>query len=60
LISISMSLLVGDVSLGQKHVHVPGHAAGHRVDGVLDVDAHALELVGQMRTACCAWATAMP
>ncbi len=32
-------LVVGNLGLGQQHVHVPGHAAGHRVDGELHVDA---------------------
>ena len=28
-------LVVGDVRLGEQHVHVPRHAAGDRMDGVL-------------------------
>ena len=32
-------LIVGDLGLGQQHVHVAGHAAGHRVDGELHLHA---------------------
>ena len=39
-----MHLVIRNFSLGQQHVHVPGHAAGHRVNGVLNADA----LVGQL------------
>ena len=39
-------LVVGHVGLGQQHVHVAGHAAGDRVDGVLHLDALLLQLVG--------------
>ena len=28
-------LFVRHIGFGQKHVHVPGHASGHRVNGVL-------------------------
>jgi hypothetical protein len=41
-------LVVGHFGLGQQHVHVARHAAGHRVDGVLDVDATLLEQLGQV------------
>ncbi len=34
--------VVLDIGLGQQHVHVPGHAARHRVDGVLHRDTLAL------------------
>ena len=32
-------LVVGHVGFGQQHVHVAGHAAGDRMDRVLDLDA---------------------
>jgi hypothetical protein len=53
-------LVVGHVGLGQQHVHVARHAAGHRMDRVFDRHALFLELVGHSRSACWAWATAMP
>ena len=31
--------VVGHLGLGQQHVHVAGHAAGHRMDAEADVDA---------------------
>ena len=40
-------LVVGDVRLGQQHIHVAGHAARDRVDGVFDLNATLLELVGE-------------
>ena len=40
--------VVLDVGLGQQHIHVPGHAAGDRVDRVLDLDALGLEQVGHL------------
>src|SRR5690606_41385651 len=33
--------------LGQQHVHVPGHAAGHRMDGVFHGHALGRQLRGQ-------------
>jgi hypothetical protein len=44
-------LRVGHVGLGQQHVHVARHAAGHRVDGVRDLDAASLEQVRQLADA---------
>ena len=41
-------LVIGDVGLGQQHVHVARHAAGHRVDGELHVDAAARQHVVQL------------
>ena len=38
-------LVVGHVGFRQQHVHVAGHAARHRVDGVLHLDALGLQLV---------------
>ena len=32
-------LVIGHVGFGQQHVHVAGHAAGDRVDGVFHLDA---------------------
>ena len=43
-----LELVVGHVGLGQEHVHVPGHAAGHRVDGEEGLDAARGEGVGQL------------
>ncbi len=43
-----VELGVGDVGLGQQHVHVPRHPAGHRVDRVADVDSALLEAVRQL------------
>ena len=40
--------VVGDVGLGQQHVHVAGHAAGHRVDGVDHRAAVLLDQLGQL------------
>ena len=53
-------LVVGDVGLGEQHVHVAGHAAGDRMDRELHVDAALGELSYSSRTRCCACATAMP
>ena len=39
-------LFVGHVGLGQEDVHVPGHTAGDRVDGVDDVDPPRCEGIG--------------
>ena len=41
-------LRVGDVRLGEEHVHVARHAARDRVDRVLHVDAARLEQVGEL------------
>ncbi len=41
-------LVVGDVGLRQQHVHVAGHAAGHRMDGEFHVHAAAHEGVEQL------------
>ena len=35
--------VVGHLGLGEQHVHVPGHAAGDRVNG----EAHVLALFAQ-------------
>ena len=43
-----LELRVGDVGLGEEHVHVPGHASGHRMDRILDGHAALLELVGEL------------
>src|SRR5207247_5304514 len=43
-----LELFVGDVGFSQKNVHVAGHAAGDGMDGVLDLDAALLELVGEL------------
>jgi hypothetical protein len=43
-----LELVVGDVGLGQQHVHVAGHAPRDRVDGVEDLDAALLELGGEL------------
>ena len=45
---MSYSDVYGHVGFGEQHVHVAGHAAGDRVDRVLDLDAFLLELVGQL------------
>ena len=39
---------VGDVGLGEQHVHVARHAAGHRVDRVLDLDPARLEQLREL------------
>ncbi len=39
-------LVIVDARLGQQHVHVPGHAARHRVDGELHLDALLLKQIG--------------
>src|SRR5690606_21405829 len=41
-------LLVRHVGLSQQHVHVPGHAPCHRVDGVAHLCAVGLEQVGEL------------
>ena len=41
-------LVIGHVGLGQQHVHVARHAAGDRMDGVFDLDALRLQLVGHL------------
>ena len=41
-------LVVGHVGLGQQHVHVAGHAAGDRMDGVFHLDALLLQHVGHL------------
>ena len=38
--------VIGHIGFGQQHVHVAGHAARHRMDGVGDLDAFLLQLVG--------------
>ena len=43
-----LELRVGHVGLRQQHVHVTGHAPGHRMDGVRDLDPTLLEQVGQL------------
>ena len=43
-----LELVVGHVGLGQQHVHMAGHAARHRVDGVEDVDSTRFESLGQL------------
>ena len=54
-------LVVGHLGLGQQHVHVARHAAGHRMDRVLHGDAlAAVSLAASSLTACCARATARP
>ena len=40
--------VVGDIGLGQQHVHVPGHASGDRVNGVLDLHTLVLQDLGQL------------
>ena len=32
-------LVVRDFRFGEQHVHVPGHAAGHRMNRVADIHA---------------------
>ncbi len=32
-----IELIVGHIGFGQEHVHMPRHAASHRVDGVFDI-----------------------
>ena len=41
-------LVVGHVGLGEQHVHVAGHAARDRMDGVFHLDAGLLELVAHL------------
>ena len=41
-------LVVGDVGLGEQHVHVPGHPSGHGVDGVAHLHPLGLEGVGHL------------
>ena len=53
-------LVVRHVGLGQEHVHVPGHAAGDRVNRVAYLAPLASSDCASSRTACCAWETAMP
>ena len=43
-----LELRVGHVGLRQQHVHVAGHAPGHRMDGVADLDAALLEDVAEL------------
>ena len=40
--------VVGDVGLGEQHVHVARQTSGHRMDGELDVDALRGELGGEV------------
>ena len=40
--------VVGHVGFGQQHVHVARHAAGDGVNGVFDLDAFLLEMVGHL------------
>ena len=56
-----LELVVRHVGLGQQHVHVPRHAAGDGVNGVLDRACRAASSsVASSRTVCWAWATARP
>ncbi len=43
-----LELLVGDVGLGQQHVHVAGHAPRDRMDRVADLHAAGFERLGQL------------
>ena len=43
-----LELVVGDVGLGQQHVHVAGHAPGDRVDRVADLHLAFFERLGQL------------
>ena len=52
--SISFSCSYGDVGLGEQHVHVARHAAGDRMDGVLDLGALRLEQRRRDRARCAA------
>ena len=40
--------VVGHAGLGQQHVHLAGHAAGHRVDRELDVDPGRLQQLDEL------------
>ena len=53
-------LVVRHLGLGQQHVHVARHAAGDRVDRVLDGDALLGELLRQLLHRVLARATARP
>src|SRR2546427_9510069 len=47
--------VVRDFGLGEEHVHVPGHAPGHRVHGVAHADRseeHTSELQSQSNLVC--------
>jgi hypothetical protein len=52
--------VVGHLGLGQQHVHVAGHAAGHRVDGKAHVTPFSRRVLVISLTVCWACATAMP
>jgi hypothetical protein len=43
-----VELVVRHVGFGEQHVHVPWHAAGHRVDRVAHVDVAVLEQIGEL------------
>ena len=47
-----LEMVVGHVGLGQQHVHVPGHAAGHRVDGVVHLARRASRARRPARARC--------
>jgi hypothetical protein len=42
-----VQLLVGHIGLAEEDVHMAGHAASHRVNGVLDLGAPILQGIGQ-------------
>src|SRR5690606_32092258 len=48
LVHIRYQAIVGDVRLGQQHVHVTGHPARHGVDCVADFAALPLDELGQL------------
>ena len=52
--------VVRDVGLGEQHVHVAGHAAGHRMDRVFHLAAALLDQLGQLAHLVLACATAIP
>ena len=41
-------LVIRHVGFGEQHVHVAGHAAGDRMDGVFHLDAFLLQHVGHL------------
>ena len=41
-------LVVGDIGLGQKHVHVPRHSPGDGMNGEFHLAAAGLDLLGQL------------
>ena len=46
--SISRTMSYGHLGLGEQHVHVPGQAAGDRVDAEPHVDAAVAQLADQV------------